>query len=91
MQSINTMTHRGIICTVLLLFIGLSTSFSYSGNNQRKPNIIIFYLDDNGYTQPSCSGGKLIETPHIEKLAANGICFTHGYVSVPIWAPHVLD
>jgi arylsulfatase A-like enzyme len=56
-------------------------------NYPKKPNIVIFYIDDMGYSQPSCYGGTLIGTPHIDALAENGIRFTHGYVSAPICGP----
>lgn len=40
------------------------------------PNVIIFLLDDVGFAQYSCFGG-LIETPNIDKLAANGLRYNN--------------
>jgi len=52
-----------------------------------KPNILIFYLDDMGYAQPGCYGGKLAPTPHMDSLAAGGVRFTDGYVAACVCSP----
>lgn len=52
-----------------------------------RPNIVIFYLDDMGWIQPGCYGGKLAPTPNIDAIAAAGIRFTDGYVSACICSP----
>lgn len=41
-----------------------------------KPNIVIFYSDDVGYSDIGCYGGEM-QTPHINRLAKNGIRFEH--------------
>ncbi len=50
----------------------------------RRPNVILINLDDMGYGDPSCYGNKLIETPNIDRIAAEGIRCTDGYVSAPV-------
>lgn len=52
-----------------------------------KPNVLIVYLDDMGYGDPACYGGKLAPTPHMDSLAKNGVRFTDGYVSACVCAP----
>jgi arylsulfatase A-like enzyme len=52
-----------------------------------KPNILIFYLDDMGWAQPGCYGGKLAPTPAIDAIAKNGVRFTNGYVSACVCGP----
>lgn len=51
------------------------------------PNVVIFYLDDMAYGDPSCYGGKLTPTPHIDAIAAKGVRFTQGYVSACVCNP----
>ncbi|MGE0800343.1 MAG: arylsulfatase [Lautropia sp.] len=46
-----------------------------AGGEQR-PNIVLIYLDDLGYSDPGCFGGE-IETPNIDRLAAGGIRFAN--------------
>ena len=45
----------------------------------KKPNIIIIYTDDLGYGDLSCYGATKISTPHIDKLAKEGLRFTNGH------------
>ncbi|MBI5772503.1 MAG: sulfatase-like hydrolase/transferase [Verrucomicrobia bacterium] len=51
------------------------------------PNILIFYVDDMGWAQPGCYGGKLAPTPHMDSLAQNGVRFTDGYSSGCVCSP----
>jgi arylsulfatase A-like enzyme len=49
-----------------------------------KPNVIVFLTDDHGYADLSCMGfEKDVKTPHIDRLAAEGVRFTSGYVTAP--------
>ncbi len=52
-----------------------------------KPNIIYIYADDMGYAELGCYGQQKIKTPHLDKLAAEGIRFTQHYTSTPVCAP----
>lgn len=44
----------------------------------KRPNIMIIMADDMGYSDLGCYGGE-IQTPNIDKLAANGVRFTQFY------------
>ena len=46
---------------------------------QQKPNVIFLIADDIGYGDLSCNGSKTIHTPHVEKLAAQGVRFTDAH------------
>lgn len=54
---------------------------------QKKPNIIYILADDLGYGELGSYGQKLIETPHIDQLAKEGIRFTQHYAGAPVCAP----
>ena len=41
-----------------------------------KPNVILIYADDLGYGDLECYGAKNVQTPHINRLAQEGIRFT---------------
>lgn len=45
---------------------------------KQQPNIIVILSDDMGYTDIGCYGGE-IDTPNLDKLAANGLRFTQFY------------
>jgi arylsulfatase A-like enzyme len=51
------------------------------------PNVLIFYVDDMGWAQPGCYGGKMAPTPNIDALAAGGVRFTDGYSSGCVCSP----
>jgi arylsulfatase len=55
--------------------------------SDKKPNIIYILADDLGYGDLGCYGSTKIETPNIDKLAANGIRFTQHYSGAPVCAP----
>ncbi|MFT6881023.1 MAG: arylsulfatase A-like enzyme [Arcticibacterium sp.] len=48
---------------------------SLTGN--KKPNIVLIFMDDMGYGDLSCYGASTYRTPNIDKLAADGIRFTN--------------
>jgi len=52
-----------------------------------KPNFIIILADDLGFADLSLNGSKQIATPHIDRLAKEGMNFTNGYVSGPVCSP----
>jgi len=43
------------------------------------PNILFILADDLGWTGPSCFGNKDVATPHLDRLAAQGMKFTAAY------------
>lgn len=52
-----------------------------------KPNIIVIMADDLGYNDLGCYGCQDILTPHIDKLAEDGVRFTSGYVTWHMCGP----
>ena len=69
--------------TVLVTTVAVAAAATPS----RPPNILIFYVDDMGWAQPGCYGGKMAPTPNIDALAAGGVRFTDGYSSGCICSP----
>lgn len=53
----------------------------------RRPNVVLFVVDDLGYYDLSCTGSKFYETPNIDQFANSGIQFTNAYVSHPRCVP----
>lgn len=73
------------------LLLCLST---YSGAEEpvvssKKPNIIYILCDDLGYGDIKCLGGERskIPTPHVDKLAAQGMIFTEAHSSSSVCTP----
>lgn len=58
-----------------------------SKEHESQPNIIVIFADDAGYADFSLNGNKLIQTPNIDAIAANGVKFMNAYVSGPVCSP----
>ncbi len=52
-----------------------------------KPNIIFILADDLGYGDLGCYGQKVIQTPNVDELAAEGMRFTDHYAGSTVCAP----
>ena len=72
-----------VILSVVAVSVCLESSSAEVSNNE-KPNILVVFIDDMGFADPSCFGNPLMKTPHIDKLAAEGIKLTNFYVNSPI-------
>ena len=65
----------------------LSTSI-IDAQEAKKPNILVFFVDDLGYMDVSINNpNSFYETPHIDALAHSGMLFTDGYASCPVCSP----
>lgn len=52
-----------------------------------KPNVIFMLADDMGYGDAGCYGQKLIKTPNLDRMAAEGLRFTQAYAGTSVCAP----
>ena len=68
----------------LLLFLFISISSSYA---EKPLNIVLILADDLGWSNLGCYGSNFIETPNIDKLAAEGIRFTDAYSASTVCSP----
>ena len=66
--------------TVVAISAFLAITSNLDAQEPARPNIVIILVDDMGFSDVGCYGGE-IETPHIDKLAANGMRFTQFYNS----------
>jgi arylsulfatase A-like enzyme len=76
---------KNLICLSILIVC----LFQWNGYSQdvNKPNIIIIIADDLGYADVGFNGCKDIPTPHIDRIATNGVKFTNGYVTYSVCGP----
>jgi len=59
----------------------------YAIAEERRPNLIFILVDDQGYYDLGCYGGKEFDTPRIDRMAQEGILFTDYYAAAPICSP----
>jgi arylsulfatase A-like enzyme len=72
-----------VFCTLLFIF----SLVSCNKQAEEKPNIIIFFTDDQGYSDVGVYGSKGFDTPNIDQLAKEGIMFTDFYVPATVCTP----
>ncbi|MBM3826983.1 MAG: sulfatase [Verrucomicrobia bacterium] len=65
---------------IALLAVGLSAA-------ARQPNVVIIFADDLGYGDLGCYGHPTIRTPHLDRMASEGIRFTQFYSAAEVCTP----
>lgn len=73
---LNDIRHMAV---ATLCLMGTSLSASSSKIEQAKPNVVIFFTDDQGTLDANCYGSKDLYTPNMDKLAETGVRFTQAY------------
>lgn len=53
-----------------------------------RPNIIFVLADDLGWSELGCYGNDFNETPHLDRLAKEGMRFTQAYAAAPVCSPY---
>ncbi|MGH9341450.1 MAG: sulfatase-like hydrolase/transferase [Acidobacteriota bacterium] len=73
------------LASVLLVLLP-SLGFAAPQDSQA-PNILLIVSDDQGYADLGCFGNHKIRTPHLNRLAAEGVRLTNFYVTCPACTP----
>lgn len=71
----------------LILFFGVGLTGPARAAATRAPNIVFILIDDWGWTDGASFGSALYETPHIDRLAAQGMKFTQAYAACTVCSP----
>ena len=75
---------------LLPLSLCLIATLAHPGTCQaaeRSPNIIVIFADDLGYGDLGCFGNPTIHTPHLDRMAAEGMKLTQFYSAAPVCTP----
>ncbi|MCC6493942.1 MAG: sulfatase [Pirellulales bacterium] len=84
------MTHHAVLATSALWGVFISSAMADvrpASGDQRRPNIIFIFSDDHAAHAISAYGSKVNETPHLDRLAAEGVRFTNSFVTNSICTP----
>lgn len=75
---------RRMLSSAWLLALGV-----YFGQDavEPPPNIVLVVVDDMGWSDLSCQGSTYYETPHIDRLAAEGVRFGQAYAACAVCSP----
>lgn len=74
----------------LILLVGtcnISHAVDTAKEEQTRPNIVVFVADDMGWGDSSTYGHELIQTPNMDRLAAQGVKLTQCYSACGVCSP----
>jgi arylsulfatase A len=71
-------------CIFSLMFVGATAA---AAGAPRPPNIVVILADDLGYGDLGCYGSPTIRTPHLDRMAQDGLRFTDFYVAAAVCSP----
>ncbi|HYF33877.1 MAG TPA: arylsulfatase [Prosthecobacter sp.] len=80
------MTRFLTLCLLLMMAVLLAAPAPATAAD-RPPNIIFIIADDLGYGDLGCYGQKIIRTPNLDRMAAEGMRLTHHYSGNAVCAP----
>jgi len=93
MHVIERLSRRSALARMLMAGAGAaglsacgSPARSGAAGSKPKPNFLFVLADDLGWADPGCYGNTFIETPVIDRLAAEGMRFTDAYAA-PVCSP----
>ena len=72
---------KAVVPAAALLLLGGGAAIA------RQPNMLLIVSDDQGYPDLGCIGTKPVRTPHLDRLAADGVRATQFYVTWPACTP----
>lgn len=70
-----------------VLLLAAVVSLHAVDESNRKPNIIFIIADDIGYGDLGCYGATKVQTPHIDRLAAQGLRMTDAHSAASVCTP----
>jgi arylsulfatase A-like enzyme len=79
------MSQRKLLMGLLSWLIALGPAGSVGA--AEKPNIVVIISDDHGYLDSTPYGAADIRTPNLERLAKDGVTFTHMFAPSPSCSP----
>ena len=78
------MTLRLALVISAVFWVSIATPDS---SPSKHPNVILFFVDDMGWSDLGVYGSDFYETPNIDELAANGVRFTDAYAASHVCSP----
>jgi choline-sulfatase len=85
----NTVNRRGFICTGLGALAAVRPGRGAPG--EKPPNILLIMTDEHNRSVTGCYGNKTVQTPNLDRLAAQGVTFDNAYCNSPLCVPSRLS
>lgn len=84
MKLIKPFANKSVIILTVLIFNSFLFSF---GQKKDKPNILIIMTDQQAWDAVGYAGNKMIKTPNLDRLASEGVNFSHAVTPCPVCVP----
>ncbi len=76
------------VCFLVTITIGAGSLIGASlVEAADRPNVVVIMADDLGWMDLHCQGNESLDTPHLDRLATQGMRFTDGYAAAPVCTP----
>jgi arylsulfatase len=76
--------NRITYCFIILSLIFFGCLKSNAKPKNTKPNVILIFIDDEGYGDVGCYGATGFQTPNLDQMANDGMRFTNFYAAQPV-------
>ncbi len=81
-------TQRILAIAGFALLVGAIAAVTTAiASGAEKANIVMILIDDMGWMDLRCQGNRQMETPHVDRLASQGMRFTDAYAAAPVCSP----
>jgi arylsulfatase A len=84
-QKIRWMVRALFFC--VLVGMAPARAAEAGKDSGRRMNVVFMLVDDLGWTDLGCFGSSYYETPHVDRLAAEGMRFTNAYAACTVCSP----
>lgn len=75
------------VSAVVIFLAQASSPQRINADPTRRPNIVLIMADDLGWMDLHCQGNQQLDTPHLDRLASQGMRFTSAYAAAPVCTP----
>lgn len=82
----STLRNWFVIASLFLSAGSFFTKVISARENTKRPNVLWLIAEDLG-VELGCYGGTQVWTPNIDRLAAEGVRYTHAYTTAPVCSP----
>lgn len=82
-----TRRQFAITCSAGLASAALAKGETVAADSTKHPNIIFLLTDDQRWDTLGCMGNDIIQTPHIDAMASEGVVFDNAFITTSICAP----
>jgi len=78
---------RSCILSLLITVFGVVATSTFAQSPDHRPNIVFILVDDQRYDAFSYAGHPFLETPHLDRLANEGVVFANAFVTTSLCSP----